>query len=159
LADIAVVFCSVAQHLADLRQRRALSEHLGRRGVPQPVSAYAGKPRPRARLAHDPPGRVRGKALKRCCHAQKQRPALAPRAAAQIRHHRFTDIDRNGNTSCREPLPRIRSSPARQSTSSSRSRAISQPRSPILESSIRIATCCAQHVAIYVATPTMLPVV
>ena len=37
---------AVAQHLADLRQRRALPEHLGRRGVPQPVRPDSAAARP-----------------------------------------------------------------------------------------------------------------
>ena len=85
---------AVAQHLADLRQRRALPEHLGRGGVPQPVRAHARQPRPGARLADDPADRVRRQPLQRRCHPQEQRPTLAPRAAAQIRHHRLTDVHR-----------------------------------------------------------------
>ena len=32
--------------------------------------------------------------MQRRCHAHKQRPALAPRAAAKIRHQRFANVDR-----------------------------------------------------------------
>jgi hypothetical protein len=92
-AYCAVVFCSLAQHLADLRERCALAEHLRRRGVPELVRTHARQPRPIARLAHDPPDRPWRQPPKRRGHAHKQRAALAPRAAAQIRHDRFAEID------------------------------------------------------------------
>jgi hypothetical protein len=130
---------AVAQHLADLRQRRARPEHLGRRAMPETVSAHAGKPRPGTRLADEPPDRVRRQPPKRRCHAQNR-----ARLSHRGRRGRYDasaspTSTGSGNTSCREPLPRIKSSPARQLTSSSLIAATSPRRSPNRASNNRIA--------------------
>ena len=85
----------MAQHLADLRKRRATSEHLGRGRVPQPMRADPRHARPVTRRADDPPDRASVQSLARRGHAQEQRPTLTPRATAEIGHERLTDIDRS----------------------------------------------------------------
>ena len=85
---------AVPQHLADLGQRRARPEHLGRGRVPQTMRAHPGQPRPIARRADHPGHRAAVHRGARGGHPQEQRPALAPRATAKIGHHRLAHIDR-----------------------------------------------------------------
>ena len=79
---------------ADLRQRRALPEHPGRRGVPQAVRADRRQPGPVARGADHPRDRAAVEPGRGRVHPQEQRPALAARATAKVGHDRLADIDR-----------------------------------------------------------------
>jgi hypothetical protein len=48
----------VAQHLRDLRQRRTLAQHSGRRGVPQAVRTNRRDARSHARVVHHAANRI-----------------------------------------------------------------------------------------------------
>ena len=96
----------VAQQLADLRQRRAAAQQLGRDRVTQPVSADPRESRPVAR-PHDHRTHRAGRQLViRRASRQHQPTAEAARATvAKVIDQRFTDIDRqSGKTSCRRSL-------------------------------------------------------
>jgi hypothetical protein len=67
----------VAQHLSDLRQRRAGAQHLGRQRVPEPVRTAARQPGPVASPTHDLANRFRRQLPVRPPHRHEHRPRRA----------------------------------------------------------------------------------
>ena len=144
LAYIAVVFCSRWRSTWPISASDAPCLSISVAAVCRRRCApTAREPRPDARLADDPPDRAAVQPLERRGHPQEQRPALAPRTAAQIGHQRLADIDRQrqhvlpaalaaNEQLARAPVdvielrarrPRRRAAPAAPATTGSRSRA------------------------------------
>ena len=129
----------VAQHLADIHKRRALREHLARQRVSEPVRPDVLNPSAFARSLDNIANQIRAD---RTCRARNvkntRRNPRRPRAVRYSASATPTSSS-NGRRSCRRLFPCTTSSPARQSTSESSSRATSTDRNPNRASSSKIA--------------------
>ena len=131
---------AVTQHLADLRKRRARSQHLGRGGVTQRVRTDRRYSCSFARRADDPPHRAAVDRADQCDRAARtRRAALAHRTPLGQIAGRSPPRRRPASAAGPDGFPRTRISPLRQSTSSSVTAATSPARNPSRQSTNTIA--------------------
>jgi hypothetical protein len=94
----------MTQHLRDLLKRHAGAQHLGRRGMPQPVRPDLSDPSAAARTPDDHRDDMAADRCERRQRQQEQRAMLARGTDPQIRDERLPDVHRQRHRVLTMPL-------------------------------------------------------